>query len=202
MAASVPFGRHLGILCKKKTNKTTTKVHFYYSPQTISNQSPCSVYFQNAVMIHEWCSQPQRNYCTDSYKQYYLMLFNIIKSICACKQLWGHRMSHSICFPHAAAMLICSKCSSLSRSLARSCRFLPVNVHLSSGSVAATGEGSLHCAAAMFFIKLYKNSVACLSASSPSRSSKRKKTGLKGPVCSRFWSGRGLMVGAEACQRM
>lgn len=108
----------LGFCVRKNTNKTTTKVHFYYSPQTISNQSPCSVYFQNAVMIHEWCSQPQRNYCTDSYKQYYLMLFNIIKSICACKQLWGHRMSHSICFPHAAAMLICSKCSSLSLSRA------------------------------------------------------------------------------------
>lgn len=44
------------------------------------------------------------------------MLFNPIETLCEWKQLGGNWMSHSICCPHATAMLIYSKCTSLPTS--------------------------------------------------------------------------------------
>lgn len=95
------------------------------------------------------------------------MLFNPIKTLCEWKQLRGNWMSHSICCPHATAMLIHPKCISLSPPVSYSAH---MTVHLSSQS-ATVLERKAAPHWAMLFIKAYRNPVACLSAQSTSRSS-------------------------------
>lgn len=95
------------------------------------------------------------------------MLFNPIKTLCEWKLLRGNWMSHSICCPHATAMLIYSKWISLPSSFTAAHMWL----YIWAFNLPQPRRERLLLRWVMLFIKLYRNPVACLSGQSVSSSS-------------------------------
>lgn len=95
------------------------------------------------------------------------MLFNPIKTLCERKLLRGNWMSHSICCPHATAMLIYTKWISLPSSFTAAHMWL----YIWAFNLPRPRRERLFLHWVMLFIKLYRNPVACLSGQSISSSS-------------------------------